>query len=319
MDFKQYQYVLKIAEMQNLTKAANALYITQPSLSHYIARIEEEMGTQIFNRNTTPISLTLAGEKYVETAKMILSLNDRLRQEVADIAQNKKGLIRVGMSHARASFFLPYILPAFKESYPGVDVQTVEVRADLVEEYVAKGRCDLGILPLPISKKYSLEQEVVCREELLLVSGQPLPEGRKGNRRPYVKLDEMGDYPYSLLKRGHGIRTAVDVLFMEHGIHPKQIFETTSNETAYRLSTVNMGLAIVPETTVILSHAVNTPCLYGLSPEGIWWEIGVIYQKKEMLSDAQKRFICLMQEKFANYTKYYRSKDYLSEERSGVL
>ncbi|WP_432627355.1 LysR family transcriptional regulator [Brotaphodocola sp.] len=318
MDFRQYQYVLKVAELQNMTKAANELYITQPSLSHYIARVEEEMGTRLFNRDTTPISLTPAGERYVETARMILALNDRLKQDVTDIAKNKKGVIRVGMSHARASFFLPYVLPEFKALYPGIDVRTVEVRSDLIEEYVAKGQCDIGVLPLPLSGKHKLEQEVICREELLLVSGTPLEqagrrqeksekdstkdstkESTESGRRPYVNLGELGEYPFTLLKKGHGIRTAVDVLFMEHGISPKQIFETTSNETAYRLSTVDMGLSIVPETTVILSHAVRTPYLYALTPNGIFWEIGAVYRERTLLTGAQKEFIRLMQEKFA--------------------
>lgn len=310
MDFRQYQYVLKVAELQNMTKAANELYITQPSLSHYIARVEEEMGTRLFNRDTTPISLTPAGERYVETAKMILALNDRLKQEVTDIAKNKKGVIRVGMSHARASFFLPYVLPEFKALYPGIDVRTVEVRSDLIEEYVAKGQCDIGVLPLPVSGKHKLEQEVICQEELLLVSGTPVEQAERGQkkraengtesgRRPYVNLRELGEYPFTLLKKGHGIRTAVDVLFMEHGISPKQIFETTSNETAYRLSTVDMGLSIVPETTVILSHAVKTPHLYSLTPDGVFWEIGAIYRESALLTGAQREFIRLMQEKFA--------------------
>lgn len=303
MDFKQYQYVLKVAQLQNMTRAANELYITQPSLSHFIAKIEEELGTPLFNRNTAPISLTLAGEKYVETAKMILALNDRLKQEVSDIANEKKGVITVGMSHARASFFLPYVLPEFKQKYPGIHVRTVEVRSDLVEEYVAKGQCDLGVLPFPLSGASNLEQEVICREELVLVSGKPLPEEEFGEGRPYVNLGRCGDYPFVLLKKGHGIRTAVDVLFMERGIRPSSIFETTSNETAYRLSTVGMGLSIVPETTVILSHAVERPFLYSLSPEGIRWEIGTIYRKKEYLTQAQRELIRLMQQRFMEDAK----------------
>lgn len=158
MDFRQYQYILKVAELGNFTKTANELYITQPSLSHFIAKVEEEMGTPLFNRNTTPVSLTLAGEKYVETAKMVLALNNRLKQELSDIASQKGGVITVSMSHARASFFLPYVLPEFCEKYPGIDVKTVEVRSDLVEEYVAKGRCDIGFLPMPIMRPSELEQ-----------------------------------------------------------------------------------------------------------------------------------------------------------------
>ena len=81
MNLREYQYVLKVAQLQNMTRAAEALYITQPSLSHYIARVEEELGVQLFNRLTTPLSLTPAGEKYVETAQMILELASGLKKD----------------------------------------------------------------------------------------------------------------------------------------------------------------------------------------------------------------------------------------------
>lgn len=299
MDLKQYQYVLKIAELQNMTKAASELYVAQPSLSHFIAKIEEELGTLLFNRNTNPISLTLAGEKYVETARMILALNDRMRQEISDIANQKKGMIRLAISHARAAFFLPYVLPEFKEKFPGVDIRTMEVRSDLVEKYVAKGQCDLGILPFPISGEYTLEKDVICEEELVLVAGHPLSEGKAENGRAYVNLEECGDYPYILLKKGHGIRTAVDILFMEHGIRKTNVFETTSNETAFRLATVNMGLGIVPESTVVLSCPLEKPYLYSLSKDGVRWQIGAIYRQKEYLTAAQQELIRLMKAHFS--------------------
>lgn len=298
MDFKQYQYVLKVAELQNMTKAVNELYVSQPALSHYIAKVEEEIGAALFNRNTTPISLTPAGERYVETARMVLALNDRLRHDISDINDQKKGRVIVGISHARASFFLPYVLPEFQRQYPGIEVQTVEVRSDQIEEYVSKGRCDIGILPFPLSGAYELEQEVICREELLLVSGEPLPEETRADGQAFVDLKECGNRPCLLLRKGHGIRTAVDVLFLEHGISPSHIFETTSNETAYRLSSVGMGISIVPESTMMLSHAVSAPFCYHIGQDGFFWKIGAVYRQKECLTRAQRAFIGLLQNCF---------------------
>lgn len=296
MDFKQYQYVLKVAELQNMTKAANELYVSQPALSHYIAKVEDEIGAALFNRNTIPISLTPAGERYVETARMVLELNDRLRHDISDINNQRKGRVIVGISHARASFFLPYVLPEFQRQYPGIEVQTVEVRSDKIEEYVSKGRCDIGILPL--SGAYGLEQELICREELLLVSGEPLPEEVRADGQVFVDLKNCGERPYLLLRKGHGIRGAVDVLFLEHGICPSHIFETTSNETAYRLSSSGMGISIVPESTVMLSHAVSTPFCYHIGQEGFFWKIGAVYRQKECLTRAQRAFIGILQNCF---------------------
>lgn len=300
MDFKHYQYVLKVAELQNMTKAANELYISQPSLSHYIARVEEEVGVQLFNRNTTPLSLTLAGERYVETAKMILSLNNRLKQEISDICTQKMGRLIVGISHARASFFLPYVLPDFQKRFPGVEIRTVEARSDRIEEYVSKGICDMGILPLPLSGNYGLEQEVICQEELLMVSGEPLKEEVCKGTNCYVELKNCREHPFILLKKGHGIRTAVDVLFLEHGVRPSRIFETTSNETAYRLASVGMGLAIVPESTILLSHAVSTPYCCHLGTDGFRWQMAAVYRQRDYLTTAQQNFIESLKDTFAD-------------------
>lgn len=297
MDFRQYQYVLKVAELKNMTKAANELYITQSSLSHYIAKIEEELGAKLFNRNTAPISLTKAGETYVETAKIVLSLNEKMKRDVQDIAREKKGVLTIGMSGARASYFLPYVLPEFKAKYPAIEIKTVETKSSAIEEQVLKGSCDMGLFPLPVFND-KLQSETVCREELVLVSGQLLKAGTVEGSRRYVELVNCVDKNFLLLKKGHGIRTAIEVLFMEAGVHPSSVFETTSNETAYRLATAGMGIAIVPESTILLSSPVEKPCLYSLSKAGIYWEIGAVYRCREGLTGAQKYLIEILKKRF---------------------
>lgn len=139
MEYRQFKYVLKIAELGNLTKAASELYISQSSLSHYLARLEEEIGVRLFDRSKNPIALTAAGERYCETARMILKLDARLRKEVSDIVKNKAGRITLGMSHARAAYFLPYLFPEFLKSYPGIELRTIEQSSGLLEEHVYRG------------------------------------------------------------------------------------------------------------------------------------------------------------------------------------
>lgn len=297
MELKQYQYVLKVAELKSITKAAEELYITQPSLSHYIAKIEEELGALIFNRGTTPISLTPAGEVYIETAKMILGLDCRMKENIRDIVDSRKGVITIGMSHARAAYFLPYVFPEFKKVYPGVDIKTLETKSSMVEEEVLKGRCDMGIVPLPCTRD-GLQSQVVFKEELLLVSGRLMGAESGESGRPYVNVRRIRNEPFVLLKKGHGIRTAVDVLFMEQGSGLQNIFETTSNETAFRIATTGMALSIVPQTTIALSSYVKKPYVYSLSKEGVFWEIAVIYRDAQLLTQAQKAFIGMLKECF---------------------
>ena len=94
MDFRQLMYIRTVAEQKSITAAAKALFITQPSLSHFISKTEEEMGVKIFDRSTYPISLTYAGEKYIEAAEKILYISEELKKEFGDISQSKKGRIK---------------------------------------------------------------------------------------------------------------------------------------------------------------------------------------------------------------------------------
>ncbi len=308
MEYRQFKYVLKIAELGNLTKAASELYISQSSLSHYLARLEEEIGVRLFDRSKNPIALTAAGERYCETARMILKLDARLRKEVSDIAKNKAGRITLGMSHARAAYFLPYLFPEFLKSYPGIELRTIEQSSGLLEKHVYRGSCDLAVLPLPLSGSFDLKSEPVMREELLLVSGRELPNGSAERtesdlyplrkNRQYVDFSTLQGRPFTLLKPGHGIRTALEAIFMEHDLRPGPVFETTSNETAYRLATAGMGIAIVPESTVLLSKAVSRSHLYSLTERGLYWQIAVVFRDEDCLTEPQKYLISLMKRHF---------------------
>jgi len=101
MDFHQLEYVMAIAEEKSFSKAAKKLYISQPSLSQYIMRLEEQIGIKIFDRTTNPLILTFAGEKYLEAAKNILILNNQLKRVLVDIADSKKGRLTIGIPVSR--------------------------------------------------------------------------------------------------------------------------------------------------------------------------------------------------------------------------
>lgn len=90
MDFRDLQYVIAVADCGSITEAAKKLYISQPSLSYIISKIEQDIGVQLFYRKNYPLTLTYAGEKYVDTARTILRLNDNLRRELVDIGLGKK-------------------------------------------------------------------------------------------------------------------------------------------------------------------------------------------------------------------------------------
>jgi len=301
MDFRQLQYIQAVAEHRSVTRAANALYISQPSLSHFIAKTEEELGVQLFNRTTNPISLTYAGEQYLKTAHEILRLSDQMSKQIRDISQNIKGRINVGMPHERAAYMLPILLPEYHKIYPGIEINVFEGKSDSLLDNVEKGRTDMAILPLHI-KDNNLLVESIYEEELFLVADEHTirPEHLNEDRPDAVDLEKLADVPFVLLKKGHGIRTAVDRLFKAHRIKPQIIMETTSNLTAYRLATAGIGAAIVPDMTVRLVQSAGRPRQYALTSKSVTWNIVATYRNDAYIGVAEKAFLDMARDIFTN-------------------
>ncbi|MGE4283136.1 MAG: LysR family transcriptional regulator [Clostridia bacterium] len=303
MDFRELVYITTVAEYKSITKAATALYISQPSLSHFILKVEEEMGVRLFDRTTSPISLTYAGEKYIEVARQILMLHANLKREFRDIAQGKKGRINIGIPHERACYMLPLVLPQYRKKYPGIEVNVYEARTKVLIESVIKGQTDFIILPFHINDK-SLSIEPIYEEEIVLVAKHDVirKSGCVINEKNQIDMATVQNVPFILLKNGHGIRRAVDILFENFKINPNVILEISSNQTACRLAAAGMGVAIVPEMTVRLLANVKNENIYSLTNNPITWEIVAAYRKDAYIGLAEKDFFEMARKVFFKCT-----------------
>ena len=296
MDSKQIQYILKVAECQNITRAAEQLYVSQPALSHFISKAEEELGAKIFNRGTTPLTLTQAGEHYVKTARMMMALQENLRREIDDLNNCRDGEVRLGLSDMRATSLLPFVLPEFRRLYPNVTIKTVESSSRTVAENVRNGAVDLGIIPL-FDYGEDLCAKVLYDEELVLVSSEELPSER-GLVRPWVAIEEVTGRDFVLLSGGNRIRKAVDAIFLEHGVRPRSVIESRNNMTVYMIATTGIALAIVPETVVRMMNPMRLPRIYSIGKSGVHWNIGAIYREDAVLSAAHEQLIRLLKNRY---------------------
>jgi len=296
VDSKQIQYILKVAECQNITRAAEQLYVSQPALSHFISKAEEELGAKIFNRGTTPLTLTQAGEHYVKTARMMMALQENLRREIDDLNNCRDGEVRLGLSDMRATSLLPFVLPEFRRLYPNVTIKTVESSSRTVEENVRNGAVDLGIIPL-FDYGEDLCAKVLYDEELVLVSSEELPSER-GLVRPWVAIEEVTGRDFVLLSGGNRIRKAVDAIFLEHGVRPRSVIESRNNMTVYMIATTGIALAIVPETVVRMMNPMRLPRIYSIGKSGVHWNIGAIYREDAVLSAAHEQLIRLLKNRY---------------------
>ena len=293
---KQLLSILKVAECQNITRAAEQLFVSQPALSHFISKAEEELGAKIFNRGTTPLTLTQAGEKYVKTARMILGLQESLKQEIENLKDCRSGEITLGLSDMRATVLLPFVLPEFRRLYPNVAIRTVESSSKEVENNVRNGVVEIGIIPL-YDYGQDLSASVLYDEELLLVSASEVPS-HHGATRNWVSLGDMTGKDFIFLHRPNRIRRAVDAMFIEHGVKPKSIFESCNNMTVYMMAASGLGLAIVPDSVVRIMNPMPIPRVYSIGKGGFHWNIGAIWREDMVLSGAHTQLIRLLKNRY---------------------
>ena len=171
MEIRQFTYVSMVAECGSFTKAAARLFITQPALSNYINKLEEDLGVRLFDRSVTPVKLTYAGEQYLEYAKNGQILVEGLQRKMRDISQNQTGRLRLGFPSERIIYMLPLLLPVFQKEYPGVRIETVNGSGERLTEALMTGDVDFVFMPVWNTRK-GIGQYKVSDEELVLVAAK---------------------------------------------------------------------------------------------------------------------------------------------------
>lgn len=297
MDFRQLQYLTAVAEHRNVTKAAESLYISQSALSHYIRKAEEELGVQLFDRSTTPISLTYAGTCYIQSAQRILMENQRLMKELREITENMTGVIRIGISRDRASYTMPRLVRDFQARYPGIRVDIFTESGQQLREALKTGRIDLLLLPGDgRDNDPAIAWQKIYTEELVLCAGNGVLQGNGYLENPKT-LDHQ---PFFLLKQEHTIRSFCDGFFRKNRIRPEICNELSSSVTCYRMAASGVGLAIVPYMVTQLAYPGMEMDLFSLGKEPVTWDINMYYRKDAYLSHPEQEMIRLAQKLFSH-------------------
>lgn len=305
MDFREMLYITTVADCRSITAAARKLYISQPSLSNIVSKVEQDVGVKLFDRATTPLTVTYAGEKYVETARKILLMSDNLRKELMDTSLGEKGRILFGMPTERIGYMLPAVIPEFKAQYPKIELRAMEAKADELLQALMRDDISFYVIPrhqgdLPVGLKI----EPIYRERLFLVAAkgmiteEMLMDPNPGSSMRCVNLSAMKDMQFIILKKGHAIRKKTDQVFKQHGIDPTVMMELSSCISAVQLAAAGLGVTIVPTRAIkVFGNMEQVECYdYSVSPE--FWNVNVVYKEDRYLGRAERFLIDLMKEKF---------------------
>lgn len=262
MDYRTLLYIVTVAEEKNISKAAEKLHISQPSLSSRILNQEHRIGVPLFDRTTHPLQLTYAGERYILAAQHILSMKEQLEKEMEDIANTRKGRILLGATKSRSIYLLPQVVPRFKELHPQVEITLVEEISTVLESLLVTGKIELGVLLMPVQNEH-LEYRHLYDEEILLClpGGHPLIARYE---KQGVDLRLMKDEPFILYKKEMRLRKIADILFAEAGFSPRIALESHTSETILPFVSAGMGSAILPKSVMQFSAIYPKPACFTL-------------------------------------------------------
>lgn len=240
MEFEQLRYFLKVAEHANFTRAAADAGISQPALSRSVARLEEELGQPVFERQTRKLALTDAGRLLQARAQQIITLVDDTKSEITDDGQT--GRIRVAAIPTIAPFFLPRVLREFGNCYPQAMVVVREDTTEQLLKAVTDGIVDVAILALPIETQY-LEMQELFEEELVLVM---TPEHELASRK-LIKPADIESLPFVLLGEAHCLSDNIISFCRQKSFHPVSVERTSQLATVQELVALGHGISMIPQ------------------------------------------------------------------------
>lgn len=300
MDFKEMTYVRAIAQHQSITKAANSLYLSQPTLTKFLQQLEAELGLKLFDRVGKRMVLTYAGERYIARANEIFSIKSDLDRELADISQGRTGTLHIGFASVRGSEIILGVLPTFLKLYPKVLLKFREVETNTFEgeTLLLSGELDLAFNNLPLHSP-NLDYQVVGYDEVILVSapGHPLTRTareRTGCKYPWVDLSAARSESFILPSTELRLSAIVNRLFDTVGFFPNVSFYTKNIGAACVLAAEGYGLAFAGEQHITHTKFDRPPAIFSIGEPCTRRTFVAAFRKDAYLPEYAQHFIDLV-------------------------
>ena len=294
IDEHEWRSVLQVAKDGTFSLAAKHLFISQPSLSQCIKKIEGELGMQIFDRSKSPLQLTEAGRIYIEAAHQMKDLRKNLLSRVDDLSELRSGQVRIGSSRTRSVCVLADAMVAFHQRYPNIQLSVVEGSTSRLQEHILQGHVDFSLLYTPLPDTF---RTIPLMEERVFVAVprhhpmvsqyngvQPLPY-------PVISFKAFQDEPFIILKPSRCMRTIYDHLCKTTGVKPREVFEGDSVLSAAELCSRGMGATLITDMLIRLGARKETPFFFALKENIEARQLVAAYGANQQLSKAAQVFL----------------------------
>jgi LysR family hydrogen peroxide-inducible transcriptional activator len=245
MNLRDLRYFVALADLQHFGRAASACFVSQPTLSTQIRKLEDELGVALVERAPRKVMLTPAGREIAERARRIVSDVEQMKEAARRSQDPEAGTVRLGIFPTLGPYLLPHVVPRIRARFPKLELLLVEEKSDVLLARLREGRLDAGLLALPVHDE-QLHAEFLFEEPFLLA----VPEQHPLASRDSLTLKDLADQRLLLLEDGHCLRGhALDVCQLA-GSGEKTGFQATSLETLRQMVAANVGVTLLPTLAV---------------------------------------------------------------------
>jgi LysR family hydrogen peroxide-inducible transcriptional activator len=245
MNLRDLRYLVALADHKHFGKAAAACFVSQPTLSTQIRKLEDELEVALVERAPRRVMLTPIGRDVAERARRILDEVSELKESARRTKDPEAGSVRLGLFPTLGPYLLPHVIPQIRARFPRLELLLVEEKTEVILRQLREGKLDAGVLALPLHDD-SLHQELLFDEPFVLA----VPQSHALAKRETIRMKDLAHETLLLLEDGHCLRDqALDVCELA-GAGEKTGFRATSLETLRQMVAANVGITLLPVLAV---------------------------------------------------------------------
>ncbi|WP_246241537.1 LysR substrate-binding domain-containing protein [Draconibacterium mangrovi] len=273
----QLEYITAVDTHRHFGKAAESCFITQPTLSMQIKKLEEDLEIIIFDRSKQPLIPTDVGVRIIEQARVVLKQAEEINNIVKDHKNQVSGMLRIGIIPTLAPYLLPIFVGNYKKKYPNIFIKVVEATTENIINLLHKDLIDVGILVTPLHEEKILEKPLFYEEMLIYANS-----GHKLHKQKEITVEDIATPEIWLLSDGHCFRDQVINLCSYMGTTDSQLpfhFEAGSLETLMNIVDREGGITLIPElakATMSQKRAYNVENFTSIKPLR---EVSLVYSR----------------------------------------
>lgn len=308
--FTGKKYIYEVYREKSFSKAAQNLYISQPSLSAHVKKVENLVGSPIFDRSTSPLQLTEVGKVYIEAAEKIFQIEQNVENYINNLSTLKTGHLSIGASTLFAAYVLPPLITEFKQKFPDVHIQVTEGNTAQLESLLSNNSLDFVVDNYHYDS-ILYNKDLCCKENILLAVPKHFSVHKSlehyqlsyesiknksylSDTYPAVPLSSFSDLPFIMLTPGNDTRIRGDRLCRDAGFHPNIVLELNQQSTAYMAASTQLGATFISDILVSQLPSFENLVYYKLDGESSYRKVFFYYKNHKYKTRAMEEFLAMV-------------------------